>query len=155
MPTEIMTARPEIVEIGREVRKLYHPHLTNAQIRYLERAGTWRSKGKTVGGTAALATPKECALAGAEINFVITINADLWDKLPDQKRRALMDHELCHCTVELDEEGYPQFKITGHDVEDFIAVIERHGAWNEGLEELASQMRQLDLFDQAPLRAVG
>jgi hypothetical protein len=63
----------------------------------------------------------------------------MWTTLSKEQRVALVDHELCHFEVEYpdDDEKQRTIHITGHDVEEFTAVIERHGAWRPPLEDLA------------------
>lgn len=129
--------------IARELIPINHQHLDGAEILYMFRSPSWERKGRVVGGTAELASAKFRAVAGSDVDFVLTINAELWEGLPDPKRRALIDHKLCHCQGSR-EEG---FSIRGHDVEEFADIIRRHGMWHEGLERFVSEVRQLDLFD--------
>lgn len=67
-------------------------------------------------------------------DFVIVLNAEVWPELPDSGRRALLDHELCHCAVKLDDEGNPTFRVRKHDVEEFAEIVRRHGLWKNDLE---------------------
>ena len=72
------------------------------------------------------ATPVETHLAGIDIVFVV--DALEWAEMDEPRRIALVDHEFCH--VEVDGDGV---KMRGHDVEEFNAVVQRHGAWSEDL----------------------
>lgn len=85
----------------------------------------------------------ECAVEPASF-FVIEIASDMWGTddelgnrfgLSDAQRVALVDHELCHCTV--NEDGVPT--LLHHDVEEFGQVVERHGLWKPDLAWFARQ----------------
>lgn len=67
--------------------------------------------------------------------FVMEIAEPTWLELDDKKRRALVDHELCHCVVD-DEvvDAPPKLSTRGHDLEEFIGIVNRHGLWSAGLE---------------------
>jgi len=53
----------------------------------------------------------------------ILISYTFWVSYPE-KRKALIDHELCHLW-----EGEEGLEVQGHEVEEFYAVIKRHGDW--------------------------
>lgn len=79
--------------------------------------------------------------------FVIEISEDTWRGLDDAGRRALVDHELCHCRIELDEalDDYV-LSTRPHDLEEFAGIIRRHGLWYSAAEEMGSAvMEQLAL----------
>ncbi len=98
--------------------------LENARIGFLFRQGDAPiSKGKTVYGKAKI-PPAELS-AYADLDFIIWISEEMWNK-SDKKRRAWMiDHELCHLDY-TDEEA----AIRHHDFEEFSQIIERHGLIN-------------------------
>lgn len=81
-------------------------------------------------------------------DFIILLNKDAWGAFLPNQRRALLDHELCHCVVELDKAGNPKEDETGkpltrmrrHDLEEFVEVVERHGCYLKDLEEMADAM---------------
>lgn len=69
-------------------------------------------------------------------DFLITLDAFHADTCSDAEFCALLDHELCHCAQALDEYGMPKFNrdtglpvytLRGHDVEEFVSVVERFG----------------------------
>lgn len=82
-----------------------------------------------------------------EFDFIIVLNKDIWfnDRFDESKKRALMDHELCHAEVATDkngddvadERGRPVYRIRKHDIEEFTAVIRRHGCYKADLEVFA------------------
>lgn len=68
-------------------------------------------------------------------DFIITLDAGYAAGCDDDTFCALVEHELYHAGQELDLFGAPKFKmdgspkfgIKGHDVEEFVGVVERYG----------------------------
>jgi len=69
-------------------------------------------------------------------DFLLTFDAIYADGADDATFAALVDHELCHCAQAEDEFGNPKFnretgqpswKLRGHDVEEFVSVVQRFG----------------------------
>jgi predicted metallopeptidase len=75
--------------------------------------------------------------------FVMEVAWDTWEKLSGPQRIALVDHELSHIGRDGD--------TVGHDVEEFSAVLRRHGAWKPDLREFLSASEQQPLFEGAAL----
>jgi hypothetical protein len=83
-------------------------------------------------------------------DFVILLRQEFWlDPLTtDLQRRALLDHELEHASVKLDDHGDPVenergrvvYRIRKHDVEDFACIAERYGAWKRDLQVFAERL---------------
>jgi hypothetical protein len=78
----------------------------------------------------------------------LTIDHFFWDKLPEASKLALIDHEVTHLILAMDDDGpkrddfgRPMLKIRPHDWEltGFVDVVERHG-------EAAVEMRSLRAF---------
>lgn len=73
---------------------------------------------------------------GQEPDFLITIYAPAIMDFDDSSWCALIEHELYHCSQAQDEygvlkyrnDGSPIWALRGHDVEEFIGVVERYGA---------------------------
>ena len=62
--------------------------------------------------------------------FLIQLVAPLWNELKEPQQIAVLDHELCH--IEADEEtGF--LALRKHTIEEFPEIVERHGAWHDGL----------------------
>lgn len=76
-----------------------------------------------------------------EEGFRIEIFAETWlkweKKGQTQAMRALIDHELCHCQTEEDEDGDTKLVIVGHDMEEFACIIERYGDWKGELDQFS------------------
>ena len=83
----------------------------------------------------------------ADFDFVILLNRDIWedDDFTEDKKRALMDHELCHAAGSMTEDGTPKrdergrrvWRTRKHDIEEFQAIVERHGCYKKDLERFA------------------
>lgn len=75
----------------------------------------------------------------------VCLDGDWWEKATPARRRALLDHELHHIEVKLDEEGVvirddlkrPKLKLRKHDVEVgwFAVVAGRHGSNSLEIEQ--------------------
>lgn len=83
----------------------------------------------------------------AAFDFIILLNQEVWHD-PDftrEKKLALVDHEMCHAEVMLnkdfekvrDERDRIVYRIRKHDIEEFRAVVGRHGCYKKDLEEFA------------------
>lgn len=131
-------------KLAEELRMKHHEHLHDSQIVFLmtKKApvkGGMMSYGKTK-------CPSGMLKHFARADFVIVITAQLWDKADREKRMAMVDHELCHCSFEEDEDGSRTWTIRHHDVEEFTGIIDRHGLWQEPLLEFGAAVgRQLEL----------
>ena len=86
-----------------------------------------------------------------DLDFVILLNKEIWmsPDFTDDKKLALMDHELCHAAPawdetndqqKLDEKGRPVWRLRKHDIEEFQDVVERHGCYKRDLERFAEQL---------------
>jgi hypothetical protein len=113
---------------------------------------TWQpdADGRTKIGMAKRASDLDRELAA--FDFVILLRRAFWkdDRVTDEQRRALLDHELCHCArattkggdPAVDERGRPVWRIRKHDIEEFSEVVDRHGMWSRDLENLAAALRK-------------
>lgn len=153
-------AAPEAEKIAERLIAEHHTHLTDVRVEFVFRDKASKSHGRTTLGKArkvsglgaflARRTEDGEDTAGAEF-FVIELARDEWDEMPPSKRRALVDHELCHCTITYDDEkDTVTFGIKGHDVEEFTEILDRHGLWKDDLAGFAKAAKeQLDLFDES------
>jgi hypothetical protein len=130
VPTQYDPAGELVEKIALDLIRQYHTHLVNAKIAYL-----YINKDITVRGKKAVATAEKCgpktkALSGYD--FIVTIVYEKWNQLEDKQKYAILDHELCHCWVEdNDQTGETRFRILPHDFEDFGDVLKRHGLYSE------------------------
>ena len=91
----------------------------------------------------------------AQPAFVVLVAKDLWRDMGVAGRLALVDHELEH--IGFNSRG--GFGLRGHDLQEFRAVVARHGVeWEASLREFAEvcadRVAQLRL-DLGPVVAVG
>lgn len=145
---------PSVAAIAAHLIPKHHRHLAdfNVEVRCIFRDEAKRSRGHVTLGTASKLTGRSAFLArpdgtnhlGEPVDeydpglFVIEIALDQWGRLEPDQRRALVDHELCHCKVDIHEEtGLPILAIQEHDIEEFEAVVHRHGLWKEDLRSFA------------------
>jgi hypothetical protein len=104
----------DLEALGNDIINKRRPHLKNVRIAYLFRP--------------------EAAVSAK----------DVWDDSTDQFRRAILDHELGHCGVRMDELNAPlrdeqtdriKTYIKPHDLEEFQDVLEEHRAYHQKLRE--------------------
>ena len=137
---------PEVSVLAQELIAEHHRHLDQVPILYVFRDVAGVSRGRRVIGRArrivglyaflvalAAGEPAEDDEPDTPAFFVMEIAADWWDEATPAARRALVDHELCHFDV--DEDGV--LSLLAHDVEEFAAVVARHGIWSPDLEAFA------------------
>ncbi len=136
------TEAPEVKATALEIIREHHQHLASANIGYMFRnTKSWKSQGQDIRGKAYKVTGWQAAATGWD--FLIMIYRPAWDEMDEDTRLALVDHELMHCGLDANH----NWTIHGHDFEDFLAVVKRHGAWKEPLRRLETEMRQLSVFE--------
>lgn len=147
MPDPVTYRRAEEVrDIAEALIPEYHPHLHGETILYVFRSKATERKFKPVLGTARRVSGLNAYLAFQEMGedaepfYVIEIAEDIWGRLAEAQRVALVDHELSHIG--------PDGMLT-HDVEEFRAVVERHGLWMPDLHDFAKAAKSLPLFEAA------
>lgn len=147
----------EIYEMCDELIAKFHSHLLDARIALVWRSGWKPNKdGRLVLGKCRKNSEIDFKLM--DFDFVILLNKEAWEKLQDNQRRALLDHELCHAGVEEDEDGLviedkdgrSKWRIRKHDLEEFREIVERHGMYQEDISdfvEAAKNHKPIGLFD--------
>jgi hypothetical protein len=127
-------ASQEVKDIATRYINEHHQHLANVLIVYLFNAKTIKKGGKELLGEAKLVSGLNAYLATRDLEerpeqlFVITISKSAWDLLEDNlpAREALIDHELRHCSRDLEDGA---LSINPHDIEEFFDIVRRHGPW--------------------------
>jgi hypothetical protein len=109
----------------------------------LFRTGNWEVKKRDTWGQAKKVGKEVNFLTGYD--FIVTIHRDVWEQLSAEHKQALMDHELQHCSAGTDDAGNKVWYIQGHDVEDFHAIIRRHGLWSPALRKMEGMLNQMEL----------
>jgi hypothetical protein len=148
-----VTYRPAaaVARIAKDLIGKHHHELDDVRIEYAFRSETAKSRGKEIWGQARkisglnayLSQEEEIteAESGDVDYFVIEISEPVWAELDAGQRKALVDHELCHCTTEHNEDtGDLTLKLRHHDVEEFAVVVKRHGIWRPDLAAFSSAL---------------
>lgn len=130
---------PDVLGIAAEVISHYHEALLDAKIGFIFQEEAGKKLGKIVLGNAAKVSDKQ-RVAGLDLDYIITIAEDMWQSLTLIQKRALVDHELCHCDFTIGEA-----RMRGHDVEEFTCIIQRYGLWKEDLVKLGLAVEQAKL----------
>jgi hypothetical protein len=151
----------QAAKMGAEIMERHHPHLLGLRVTFVFMDKTPKTKGRDVWGRAKKVSGLPAFLSNsddpkgyglAEDFFVVEISEEVWERLSASGRAALIDHELSHCTIEMDEEtGASKLAIVGHDVTEFEAVLRRRGLWNESVKAFVEAgAEQLSLDDARP-----
>jgi len=139
MPTRYFPA-PEVKQVAEELIPVYHPTLVDARIEYVFCDKIAKRGGKDIWGTFRKVTNLNAYLGSPSFEqdsgyttpfFVMVIARPVWENLSTEKRKALVDHELCHGSLEYNEEGDPKLGIVPHDLEEFSCIVKRYGLWRE------------------------
>lgn len=138
-------ASAEVREMATKYINQFHQHLANARIEYLFTDKPIRKKGKERLGEMKLVSGLNSYLATRDLEepqeqmFVMIINRSTWDLLVDRPdaREALVDHELAH--ADRDVEGV--LSLNPHDIEEFNAIVERHGAWMKDISDFMKAVK--------------
>jgi len=159
MGSKYFRADAEVRMYVDELIREYHDHLLTAKFGLLFQEHAPKSKGKLQFASVCLFPAKfQAFFPEEEFDYLLTVSCDIWNRAWLEQKRAIIDHELCHCWGEEDEEtGEMAWSVVGHDCEVFSSELIRHGAWHKDLE-LARQAFQMarpmgalpDLSWQAP-----
>jgi len=145
-------ADESVLELVKEIVAENHQRLDGANIAVIMRERAQNKGGKVVFADASLVSEKLKPLLAEKVQFVLTIADNEWPELTKAQRRALIDHELCHCTF--NDQGKP--KLRPHDMECFAEVIERHGLWRPDQSDAKVQQAfQFEGVKVGTLRAAG
>jgi hypothetical protein len=143
---KIYSESETIATIAKNLIPGYHPELATARLKY-----AFVDKGSTKSGRPVLGKARK--LSGIsqffiDCDFIIEVAEDTWNELTENKRTALVDHLLEHCTGEEDDKtGDMVWVLRTPDVEEFTSILRRHGAWNETLSAFASVAKAIEIED--------
>lgn len=134
---------PEADKLVTELVAKHHRHLERAKIICLGKPKAGKKRGRPVEATARKATKAMTLLmkegVGTELHYYIEIGLDLWALMNAKDRKILIDHELCHFGGQDLEKG--TWDLVGHDVEEFTAIVKRHGAYRSDLVTFGEQLK--------------
>lgn len=169
--------RSTFIEPGAALENLDHDHLRDARIGCLWAGEEWVRGGRRILGLAAIPRPplgstpwaralfaeQEFAFWGGDPpDFVLTFSAPWALEATDAEFCAVVDHELYHCAIAVDEfesprfsaDGSPRWAIRGHDVEEFLGVVRRYGVAASGVAEIVEAARSNEMrIDLGAIRA--
>jgi hypothetical protein len=126
-----------------DVIKESHGKLIKSSFLILFKHGGWESKGRTILGRVKVVGDDIRSTFGYDA--IIYLNRNAWVMFSPVQKKYLLDHELCHLDVVVDknfdtkigEDGRPKLTTNPHDLEDFVAVVKRHGLIMEDMKRLA------------------
>lgn len=125
----------------------HHHHLASLKILLLCTNKEIKSGGRQKPGKVQKTTPllkylTTDARSGKEADVIITVSLPAWNEADNHKRHAMLDHLLtCIETTENEENGELKVQIVSPQVAEFAEVIERYGAYNHDLEDVAAVLR--------------
>jgi len=136
------TTRP--YEILDELLGTVHGHLKDAKIAIAWRLG-WRPDADNILQLGKLRKRGDLDRELDSFDFVILLNKEAWPTLNAEQQVALIDHQLCHAQLSYDSDGEAKLddrgrlvcRVKKHDVEEFRAVVDRHGLWTSELAAMA------------------
>jgi acetolactate synthase regulatory subunit len=147
MPT-YQRAKKDVVAIVTRMMAKYHPELTDAGVTVdvlmaaakLDADGdpvgpAVKAHGYPAGAVARITSVKERAAGRADTEIIV--DADRWPDLASEQWNALLDHELTHFELRVNDKGQverddldrPKLRMRKHDHQFgwFDAVVRRHG----------------------------
>lgn len=124
---------PELLAVGQQLVAMHHPDLSSINVGYLFRDSAPVSRGRVTMGMTVKVDDRNHVYSGKDV--LIEVGRDVWDQLDPELREVLIDHELSHIGVDLDEKGStiltangrPRVFIKPHDIEEFSIVLDRYG----------------------------
>lgn len=95
-------------------------------------------------------------------DFVITLDSCFLFHAEPVGICALIEHELYHCAQKRNQYGEPSFNHEGepvwtmrpHDVEEFIGVAKRYGAWGKDLRDMRDALMAEPIFGRVQLEGI-
>lgn len=130
----------EVKDVAEELIGHFYPKLAGLNIQYLFRDEAAVSNGKVTVAMACRVDDRNWALS--HVDFIIEVAKDVWNAAEPRFRRAVIDHELQHIGLHCDEQGAIKKDaktnrvkgyIRKHDMEEFEAVVSRHGSYRGDL----------------------
>lgn len=170
-PDVLRWIRETFLDEGGPLYNYDHEHLKEAEIGVLWTNAENARHQRSIVGTAELVNLKGarwerarqryqlCSWFGELPHFVITLDAIYCVEADAASFCALVDHELYHCGVKRDEygdpkldpDGNPVWALRGHDVEQFIGVVERWGPEAAGASRLVAAAQRKPLIAPSQL----
>lgn len=164
MGARYVRAEEEVGPMLDELLREHHGDLLAARFGMLFVEKAPKNKGAIVYASVAPFPAKMQPFFGDEAyDYLLTVSADVWNRATAAQRSAMLDHELCHCVGEEDDDGEMTWGTVGHDLEEFVAVVRRHGIWRRDMElvrqafagakPMAGGLPDLDVSEPAETKA--
>jgi predicted metallopeptidase len=134
-----------VADMAKELIRKHHSELVNTKIAYLFKNKPIKSRGREV-----IAFVSKCSgivKVLSEVDVVMIVSYPAYQPLSDKHKLAVIDHELTHLLVDEDSTGAPKVKLLAHDVEEFSAIIERHGLYQEDLVKLGRVIQTVTVYE--------
>lgn len=74
----------------------------------------------------------------ANCDVIILVSEDFWNVASDLEKRALVEHELSH--IDFTKSG--KVKLKRHDIEEFLSIVQKYGAWDSTLKQLQQILKK-------------
>ena len=131
-------AGDEVQEVIRTLVGEAHPHLADIvdEIIVIFKDKASRKGNQPILGKTSKAPALISVLGERQYQFVIELGADVWVKLDDTQKKALLDHQLCFIGGEEDEKTCEmKYHLTTPDISYFTSEVDRNGHWRPSFEE--------------------
>lgn len=135
------TFNEEARKLAKRIIKKHHGHLRGLPIVHVfQDKGKKKKpvKGKQEWARASKVPDRYRFIMDKNPVFMITYNKQIWDGISDRKKKALVDHELAHCGYSADK---GRAYMIHHDLEEFKAILKRHGLWTDGVKDFVESAR--------------
>ena len=131
----IWKAGDDVIKSMKDLVAKHHPMLSSVvdEIAVLFKEKGTEVDGNTIAGKTSKAPAVIGLLAETHWKFIITLAADVWQGLESKDQLALLDHHLCACGADEDDQtGDTKTFVRPPDVAFYKEELERHGAWRHG-----------------------
>jgi hypothetical protein len=132
MASDMWLAGDDVMNTLKDIVSKHHPDLAmhHDEILVVFKEKATEVDGTVIIGKSSKASPLLALASGKAFKFVITLGADEWGRLNALQQKALLDHHLCACrSQENDQTGKSKFWIQPADVSFYEDEIRRHGFW--------------------------
>lgn len=134
-----------VEEIAKGLIRKFHSELVNTTIAYLYKNKPIRARGREV-----IAFVSKCSgivKVLSKYDAIMIVSYPAFQQLNEAQKTAVIDHELTHLLVEEDSTGAPKLRLLAHDVEEFSAIIERHGLYQQDLVHLGRVIQTVTVYE--------
>jgi hypothetical protein len=135
----------EVEDLAKQIIAQNRSNLSILKFTYVFRPEAAVTDGHVIAGMCVKVDDRNWSIHKSD--FIIEIAKDVWEEASDEFKLAIVDHELGHAGIHMDEEGQPKMDERSgrirtfcrrHDIEEFEDVLERHGLYHKGLRDFMS-----------------